>query len=242
MVCNGRDRLSRAEKYIDHRMSDAEVELFEIHILECAGCYNTVSRMLKVTELIKKEGEKAFAPVKPSSWDLLLNKTAAYVASLFQWPNAEGVPALNYSRIAYALSLLLFFTSIPPTAYLAYRDYQTMQQYGHNFEAHPVLAKESRSAAGVKLIRPTQGENCSGPIHFRWEIMEDAGINPPFTILIFNKENKNNEIHKAEVDGNEYLFSEKLDPGLYYWVLQNAERGLLKTGHFYYQKPFFFFE
>lgn len=102
------------------------------------------------------------------------------------------------------------------------------QAFAENFKPTPyleeMLAYESRSYAN-NIISPKIGEKCAGAILFQWEKIEEK----PIYLKILN--NKGTELFSLIPENNQYRFSKKLTPGLYYWKLE-SENDVLYVGKF----------
>ena len=108
-------------------------------------------------------------------------------------------------------------------------DEEASQLYAANFETFPayevMLTYEIRSHS-IIVKSPEIGDSFKGEIIFEWENVEEE----PIYLKIFN--NRGNEIFNIIPEGNNYHYTEKLVPGLYYWKLESEEE-LLYMGKFF---------
>ena len=94
------------------------------------------------------------------------------------------------------------------------------QLYADDFKPLPamegLLAYNARGE-GIKIISPKSGQNYRGKIFFRWEYPEKKR----FYLKIYS--NKGIEVFSCAIDTTNFLFSKKLNPGLYYWKLETED-------------------
>ena len=103
-----------------------------------------------------------------------------------------------------------------------------MENFKSNETFDYLIDSEYRSAS-FKIITPKNDANFSKEILFQWEEIESK----PLYIKIIN--NKGQQLFTYIVEGNQYLFKENIDPGLYYWKLENDE-DVLHIGRFFINK------
>jgi len=101
--------------------------------------------------------------------------------------------------------------------------------FADNFSESPNLENlvnaVSRSESPF-VVSPKNNDVVSQDILFRWK-MHDAGL---ITITILS--NSENVVRSVSLEQSTFLFSEKLDPGLYYWKLER-KGDLLYVGKFF---------
>jgi len=99
------------------------------------------------------------------------------------------------------------------------------QVFAENFKPTPyleeMLAYDVRSYS-ITVISPKIGEKITGNILFQWKEVEE-----PVYLKILD--NKGAELFSFIPEGFKFVFTEKLDPGLYYWKLE-SEDDLLYVG------------
>jgi hypothetical protein len=98
-----------------------------------------------------------------------------------------------------------------------------------NFRVNPnlesMIGTQYRSVA-VQIVSPVNNSTLSGDIVFSWK----KNIHSTLTLKIIN--NKNKTACHYSIEGNRFVFKEKLAPGLYYWKLENRH-DLLYIGKFF---------
>lgn len=82
-------------------------------------------------------------------------------------------------------------------------------------------------SAGIQIISPLNNSTfyVGNHIDFAWKPVPQGSL----TLKIIN--NKNEEAYGYKVSGAEFVFNQKLAPGLYYWKLEN-QKDLLCIGKF----------
>jgi hypothetical protein len=82
-------------------------------------------------------------------------------------------------------------------------------------------------STGIQIISPVNNStfNAGSDIHFAWKPAPQGSV----TLKIIN--NKNEVAYDYKVSGGEFVFNQKLAPGLYYWKLEN-QKDLLCIGKF----------
>jgi hypothetical protein len=103
-----------------------------------------------------------------------------------------------------------------------------------HFKVNPNLESmiDSRyRSAGIQIISPLNNStfNVGNDIDFTWKPAPQG----PLTLKIIN--NKNEVAYDYKVSGGEFVFNQKLAPGLYYWKLEN-QKDLLCIGKFLVKK------
>ncbi|HTR80488.1 MAG TPA: hypothetical protein VMM58_02585 [Bacteroidota bacterium] len=99
----------------------------------------------------------------------------------------------------------------------------------HSFAYSPTLENLVNSVARspmIKIISPKNGSNVDRSIKFIWQSTQKG----PYTIKILS--NREKTIYNATSLNSQWTFNEKLEPGLYYWKLENKE-DLLFVGKFF---------
>ena len=91
-----------------------------------------------------------------------------------------------------------------------------------------MIGSQSRSR-DINVISPKNYTDVEGKIFFRWESFEKKILQ----LKILN--NKNRILFEFSVDGNSFIFKENLNPGLYYWKLED-QKELLYVGKFIVKK------
>lgn len=99
-----------------------------------------------------------------------------------------------------------------------------------HFKVNPNLESmiDSRyRSAGIQIISPLNNStfNVGNDIDFTWKPVPQGSL----TLKIIN--NKNEVAYDYKVSGGEFVFNQKLAPGLYYWKLEN-QKDLLCIGKF----------
>ncbi len=97
-----------------------------------------------------------------------------------------------------------------------------------NFKVNPNLESMINShyrSEGIEIIAPKNNTVIKEPITFAWKETTYSSL----ILKIIN--NQNQVFHHHEVKGNSYTFQPKLNPGLYYWKLEN-KNDLLFIGKF----------
>lgn len=86
-------------------------------------------------------------------------------------------------------------------------------------------------SAGIQIISPVNNStfNAGNDINFAWKPAPQGSV----TLKIIN--NKNEVAYDYKVSGGEFVFNQKLAPGLYYWKLEN-QKDLLCIGKFLVKK------
>jgi len=104
------------------------------------------------------------------------------------------------------------------------------QLYAENFKTSPFMEEMVNSYSvrsyAITVLSPKIDENVKGNILFQWEEIEQA----PIYLKILN--NQAVELYSFKPENNQFLFTEKLKPGLYYWKLE-SEDDVLFVGKFF---------
>jgi hypothetical protein len=100
--------------------------------------------------------------------------------------------------------------------------------FADNFTISPNLENlvnaHSRSFS-IQVLSPLDGENFNEKVLFQWKADADDRL----TLKILS--NKEKTLETISVRGSQYVFSQKIPPGLYYWKLESKEE-LLYLGKF----------
>jgi len=88
-----------------------------------------------------------------------------------------------------------------------------------NFKVHPILEsfidRTLRSASGVKILAPRNGDTLGVPIAFRWDAQ---GGKKNYGVTIVN--NRNTSVWQAVTRDSHITLQQELSPGLYYMKLE----------------------
>lgn len=107
------------------------------------------------------------------------------------------------------------------------------QRYAENFKASPFMEEMVNSYSvrsySITILSPKIGETVKGNILFQWEEIEEA----PIYLKFLN--NQAVEQYSVTPEDNQFLFTEKLKPGLYYWKLE-SEDDVLFVGKFFVEE------
>ena len=165
MTCEIKNRENLITRYLNQEMTEAEMLEFEAHYFGCKTCYNDIQLLEGGIQVIKAEGDAAFAS-KEDPWYIHLKNN---IMNTFTSELPSGGFRPNYGRLAFTLvfcSLLIF-------APLLYQDYKTGQMYSENFEPHDFLeshmAQSQRSELLAMELTPGSDENFNSDIHFQWQ-------------------------------------------------------------------------
>ncbi len=199
MPCQLKNRDDLLDDYLLSRLAGEPLEEFEAHYFGCAECAEELRLRQRVVAAMKEErGYVTAAPPKErvvSRWSL-------------RW---------RYAGVAFATGLAFFFFSrllkTPPEKIDA-----------ENFVANGYLEsllEQTWQTSEVLITQasPALGENLEGRILFQWQAAR-AGekFAGPLTLVIMN--NKNVDVFRRSVSGEQYLFEGSLPAGLYYWALE----------------------
>ena len=105
--------------------------------------------------------------------------------------------------------------------------------YAANFESSPYLDEmltDISRAPSVTVLSPKNDANFTADIRFQWEPLEAEAL----YLKILN--NRGEALFDFTPTDNQFVLTEDLAPGLYYWKLETEEE-LIYLGRFFVNKP-----
>ncbi len=217
MKCRLKNADEVAEKYLLNELCDKERVSFEEHLLACDQCYAKVDRLRQFINHVK------------------LRKSAVLAGSeapptFFSVFNRHRVWGLAASVIVVLLAVFVLTRS--PGLFESGKPDRSAQYLAASFEPSPQLeylvGQELRDGDTIQILGPENGAEMQDSLVFAWTPATDG---PELVVL----SNKNEKLYEFTVNGTFFTFSRmdhKLDPGLYYWKLQNKD-GLVHLGKFF---------
>ncbi|HEX9652529.1 MAG TPA: zf-HC2 domain-containing protein [bacterium] len=221
MKCELTDRMQRMEEYVMGKMSEKEIEDFEIHVFGCPECLEHLRIREQVVKLIKEERESVIADytTKKESREFTIKDSFGRQRG---WIYAGAVAVL-------LLAIFLFRPmwrgeAIDPA------------NFGPNPFFEDVMRQKYQSTGySVTVSSPRVGQNLSGDINFQWQSFSDG---EPHSRALELKilDNRETVIFSELIQDTQFTFEKKLQPGLYYWTLEDHGE-MLYLGKFYIDKP-----
>ncbi|MDZ7391613.1 MAG: zf-HC2 domain-containing protein [candidate division KSB1 bacterium] len=252
MKCEIENRDQLIDYYLAGELSPAEREKFEEHCFNCDVCFQELRFRGLCVALIRKEGAGLFADYlarqraekgiaylfKKMNERLLVQQGRRWIYAtatvgiiflvvLFSYKKLF-VQAEQQSQIVIGDNTAIIEqesntaqTSEP--AVLAKRaepKTEMSQAYAMNFRPLPYLEAmidDVTRSFSLTVLSPRINEKLSGNILFRWA-GDSANV---ASLKILN--NRGAEIFATEPEQNQFIFKERLAPGLYYWKLESKE-------------------
>jgi len=225
--CTVVNREEIIDRYLEDRLSQAEVEEFEDHYFGCAACFETLRFKREMISAIQAKAS-ANQPAEG------LERSSLPLDAARLLPKRELKARRWYF---YAVAALLFVGLW--AGYLKFR--QSNEEESHKLfwaNAQPSphfenLVNAFTRAPAVKVLSPENGSNVTEEIRFRWEGQARGQI----SLKIIDRKEKEqlsftpqeNQVFVSEMDS-------KLPPGLYYWKLETEDR-LIYVGKFFIHRP-----
>jgi len=213
--CAISNRAEVIDQYLAGELSDREIQAFDEHTFYCETCSDELQFRHQTIEVLKEQEslttERAsiiplFEKIKTQAWPVIA-VAAVLLIALFSWDQIQRQQIEEQKR--------LFAANSTPS------------------EFYENLIRDQFRSGVVTVTSPDTGFNVKDVLVFSYEGGEGIKV----FIKIFN--NKEEELLMLEPDGNTFVFENvpnKLDPGLYYWKLEDEDE-MLYLGKFYVKKP-----
>jgi hypothetical protein len=200
-------------------LTEKEVEEFEIFCFGNPGFLKEVKLREQLVGAVKEKGEELLNPK----------------ATVFNINDFLEKAQKNWYYLAAAAMILVFLYFIP-----ALFQKQYSESYLANFEENSywenLLHQNLRSSEiSISIQSPKIGENFENEIEFRWQAEKhDKTYSDYFDLIIID--NNESNVFQTEIKDGLYILEFKLEPGLYYWIVE-YEKEMIHLGKFYYKKP-----
>lgn len=218
MNCNWGNRDKAIEDYVSGVLSKADAETFEEHCFECDACFAELRLFEDTADLVREEGNFIFAPYLKMSGSGKIRFKHSIIQKV-SIPFKTFRP--RWALVSLSAAIALICVIILHNSSLSDRQID-------NFKPLPYLGamiNDGSRSWEINVLSPEIGEKLTGDIAFHWEETDQEIV---FLIIL---DNKGMEKFRSKPDGTSLLFSNNLDPGLYYWKLE-SEEDLLYLGSF----------
>jgi hypothetical protein len=215
-------------------LSEKEISFIENHLNKCDECKSRLDKMIEEDIEIDDLAESTSSKKNNNYYfwaaaAMLIIAIGISMFYIFQQGNKEVI-VQNEKPLADSLMT----EEKTPDRELAEEEKETQdktKEYnGSDFAANTTLEnfinRNVRSEYLTKIMSPEIGDTLETPITFKWESNEER----MFTFELVN--NRNKSIIKQTLAENNFTYSNKLNPGLYYWKLL-VDYKLEAVGKFY---------
>lgn len=224
------------------QLSQERVDEIHDHLLECEACNREYVQSKRIYEDIAV----ALTPKKESRSGWYWVAAAAVVLSLFYWAGYQygsnnGQKDIGNVVVAEAddpIAEQVQSKSSDNQPELAKEDVKVKnepvpnhQLLAANFQSNEELEELVNSplrSSTLAIVSPLNGARIEGSIQFDWEGNASGSV----TLKIID--NRDEIIFEEEVTDGQFLYHHSLEPGRYYWSLENEEE-VLSYGTFFYR-------
>ena len=230
--CTYDNRDEVIDKYVDNSLSEQKREEFEEHFFLCSHCFREVQIKQEMAAIIEQEGAAAFGKVAKKQGDYDRKRTLHSVISAI-----KEFLSVKWFGGALALAAVIILIILVRN-FLSQSDLEEQRRlFAANSKPSPslesLLATSQRGASNLEVLSPPNGINVTDRIPFAWKRDDLSELH----IVILN--NREEELMTFTAIENEYVFEDaatRLQPGLYYWKLEDQEDALY-VGKFFINKP-----
>ena len=232
MNCKFKYREAFIEKYLAKKLTESEQILFEEHFFSCEECFSELETTKQLMEMVKEEGEVLFPEYvkKPIHEKGTKLKISDLINKAFP-PKWYFRPSPGYAFIAAAIIIVVIYFLNPSVD--SKNDIPMAELYAANYivseNLEYLIDQGYRDNNFVKVLSPQNGITVQDEVLFNLVSETEQKL----YLKILN--NEEDLLHKFTLDKNRLLFNiieNKIDPGLYYWKLENDEE-LLQLGNFF---------
>jgi hypothetical protein len=263
MKCKLKERDEHIRRYLDDEMSDSEMTDFEEHFLNCGDCFKELRNSLQLREFVKSEGSRLF-PEFQESYELNEKAASepefSGLVNFFRSVLTPGRAAFGLFAVVILLFLFILYepgSELVTDEVITYNENEvnnaadsadeniisneivtedsTGKLYAANFEESEnlelLMDQNYRTSDDLLVISPMRGDVIREEVSFDWTYSRKGQLD----LLILD--NKEDVLFKFTLRDNGLLFNltgNELEPGLYYWKLEN-EDDILYMGKFIYK-------
>lgn len=239
------DLTAKIDSYLSKKMPESEIDGFEEHYFNCDSCFEELQLQEQVKGLVISEAETLVPAYfqkaeKTATTSQPIQSFAGQVNQpIKMFPEERDTKWSYWAGVAAAIVLLLatyIYLNPGPDDPMQARIPETVnnEYFANALEDsfQPLAQLEQRmnnlrdgSTQVIILSAPDEtAEN--GNLKFLWR---HHGENAPLDFHILN--NQGDKLHTYKIEQNSFSFTESLDPGRYYWVLESP-RETLHIGYF----------
>lgn len=231
--------------YLNGKLSEAEMLVFEQHYFHCTDCMEAVRFIQELREVASEEAsalKPVYSPQQSTSEAEVISlpdiKTLAFETGWKKrrsWLTAAA--AVILLLVTFKLSFLTennghITTNLPDKAEIA----EWVAKYGSAFYQLDYLETQisSRlrsSTKPLKSVVPPDNTIMQDSLVFQWEAAPNA-TGTYQTLFLSILDNQAKEIFVQELAHASFSYKEKLHPGIYYWTLE-TKRETLHIGKFF---------
>ncbi len=236
---------AKIDNYLSRKMPESEIDAFEEHYFNCDSCFEELQLREQLKGILESEAETLVPAYfqKADKTAVSSQPVQSFAGQVNQpikmFPEERDTKWSYLSGVAAVILLLLatyIYLNPGPDDPMQARIPETVNnEYfssasEDNFQPFAQLEQRMNnlrdgSAQIIILSAPSEtAEN--GNLNFLWR---NHGENAPLDFHILN--NRGNKLYTYKIEQNNFTFTESLDPGRYYWVLESS-RETLHIGYF----------
>jgi len=231
MKCELKNRDQLIADYVTGDLPEEVAATFETHYFSCQTCFQALRLTEDAAHIIEKEGPELLK-VKRSWLENLLNRLKIELGT------PEERTFNSILKPAFLIPIILVTVGLSIVLWQFAEKSQPLQRFAANFQQSAYLdnliSQTYQSSSVIQRIEPENDKNFEDRILFKWQLQTTVQRPSQLEIRILN--NKEEELYGFFVEGKEFSFEERMDPGVYYWALLSEEE-MLYLGRFTYQKP-----
>jgi len=219
--------ISQIETYLRGDLDEAEIDEFEKTFFESDDCLKELQLRKELRDLIKQDGKTLFPEFLPS-------EGVGTVAINSKAPVKTASAKIYWSLSVAATVLCLVFFLVPQ----AHQKPLKLNEKANSFTAaflssqkdlrfrgssyFEIVSSQVSRSQTIELLEPIKNYVYRGKLAFRWRLLK-SGSNPLPALRLAIFTNKDQEILRANITGGEFVLRNELQPGLYYWSLEDEE-------------------
>ncbi|MFQ5629880.1 MAG: hypothetical protein ACE5I1_14030 [bacterium] len=216
------------DQYVNNALSPEKRDAFDEHTFYCETCFRELRFREEMAEAL---AQKAAAPAKSRNYAAQKFSLPSVLDAFVEWLTPPRYIPITIGAVALILIAVLGIN---------YLQQDNLGEQRRLFAANAApyaryerLIDSFRRAGAITVLSPENNFNCQEDLLFEWQ-REGGGT---LYIKIFS--NKDELQYTFTTEENRYLFEnagEKLQPGLYYWKLEDEEE-MKYVGKFFVKKP-----
>jgi len=228
MKCELKNRDQLIVDYVTDDLPEEAAATFETHYFSCQTCFQALRLAADAVHIIEREGSRPLK-VKRSWLENLLKRLKIEFG-----PQGER----SILKPAFLIPIILLTVGLSVSIWQFAEKSAPLERFTANFQHSAYLdnliSQTYQSSTAVQGVAPANDVNFSGEMLFKWQFSGGERQQPNgLELRILN--NKEEELYKFFVEGNEFSFEDQIDPGVYYWALLSEEE-MLYLGRFTFQK------
>lgn len=216
------------EKYLAGALSQQEIDAFDEHTFYCKTCFTALRFHEEMVEVLAQPVEAAAPSQSVSVRTFSLSGVIDVITGWARSP--RFVPLAIGAAAAVVIAVLGFY-------WLQQQSLDEQRRlFAANSQAYPMyerLVDDYRRAGTITVESPKNGFNCRDDLVFAWQRESEDTL----YVKIFS--NTDELLHMFATAENRYIFKNaavRLQPGLYYWKLEDEEE-MKYVGKFFVKKP-----